>query len=280
MADRIYILKSPGERVPAAKAPVPAPVPVPVPAPGKAAVPSTMAAFSGGLPTPAGIGPVGTAEWQSAPLQSATQPPADDIHPVAATGHRYPATADQPLGAKERQCLAILASQAWKAARAADPDLLTVYKDSGHTASAAADAWRHQQIRYATRQHPAGQIDGLTHATRAHYKDIECHFAMLAGQTPRDFHAAMETGADALGSLRADSAQAGFALKKLRETVATCGLHPNYSAAIIADKCKGATVLNAKQLWQMVYTLKNRANAKLGKGTTAGRNKSQRKGPP
>lgn len=262
MATRLYILKPPGSsNTPAQGAQGAAP---PVPAmPGQA---SPERAFSSPFASPVP---------SVAPAPAV--PASDLIRPTAATGHVYPTTAMQGLSRDEKSELGQLAQAAWKAAVAADPEMLEVYLRNGVKKTAAQTHWRHLQCKLATRDHVAGQIDGISKATRAHYPDLEAHFRNLGGDSVGAFNAAMGTGDDG-ESLRADSKQAAWVLRQLMEEVKEAGLHPNYVKAIARNKFKGARVLNAKQIWQLIYTVRNRATAKERGGYhgSKGRNKSQR----
>lgn len=256
---RLYIIK--GAR-PAGAAAAPAPAPA-VAAPVAPAERSFASPFAAPVLSPAAAAPV--------PIK----------RPTAATGFAYPTTTTQGLSSDERQRLGYLAQQAWDVAIESDPGILTLYKEQGIKKTAAAKHWRHAQCKLATRTHAAGQIGRISEASRAHYADLESHFAMMAGQSVRAFNAAMDTGLEDDGTtLRADSKQAAFVLKRLKAAMAAKGIHMNYAVKIAKDKFAGKTVLSAKQMWNMVYTLTNRQSAKEGRGNTANRNKSQRSKPP
>lgn len=199
----------------------------------------------------------------------------------------YPPSTDrQLLSSKERQPLAILAGQAFAAMCAADPEFLPDMLANGNTRAQVEDGWRHSQILAATKNHPDGQASGLKTARRSHYRTIKAHFLALKGDDIGSLNTAMRTGpatmkAGADGDRVEDIEQPMSVLKELMETKK---LHIAYVLAVCGGKdgsggkfhTRRLESLTRKQLWQLIYTLKNRAAAKEGTGETAHRNKSQR----
>ena len=270
---REYILKSPGR----AGGLVPAPgdgVIVPFPAsalPPSAAPPSAA---------PASALPASAAPASARAAFSPGLAPALCALPSAPGLPLPPPAAKQRLSKKETTPLAIAASRAWRACLASDPSYLPDLTELGYKKGAVETEWRHSQCKLATAGHPAGQITGLTSATREHYNTLLAHFAGLAGEDVASFRATMRSGpakyrAGADGDSQEDIRQA---LAVVKSTMTSTGYGWPYVATTIKGKYQATTLeqLTRQQLWQLVYTLRNRANARDGKGDPANRNKRQK----
>ena len=114
------------------------------------------------------------------------------------------------------------------------------------------DAWRHEET------HRLIGITSLTQANQTHYADLLTHFQALAGETSRAFNTAM----------RGSDNPRRVARWKLNEALREGELRQAYAAAICwrQYRCALAEATEA-QLWRLVYTIKNRVNARKKKGT-------------
>lgn len=198
--------------------------------------------------------------------------------------HQYPPkTASQRLSKAEQVTLAILIGDAFKEFLRMDPGWLSASKAMGFTRAKLESNWRHGQIKHATSRpepHPAGIIDGLSKASRAHWECLAAHFCALLGRdvqsfkhTLRDGPAPRRAGKDA--DLQSDLRQAR---QCLADEMATRGINEAYIATIIAGKFHQRTLgtLTKNEVWQVYYTIRNRANQRDGRGDAENRNKSQR----
>jgi hypothetical protein len=158
-----------------------------------------------------------------------------------------------PLTAEQRQRLAIAARRAYAAQDAV-----------GIVDGETFDAWRHRTVREAT-----GRA-GLTALTQRDYGPMMARLIELAGGSPRrrDWHAAVKPArrddADrARHALQAECADqaAAFGGPAQAEAYATSLL-----ARIHKTDWMGAT---ARQLWQVLFTLRNRARARNRPGCPA-----------
>ena len=136
------------------------------------------------------------------------------------------------LTSSQRQALARLARRAWSAAR-----------ERGATA-ADFDTWRHDQVQQVTGQ------PGLRHLTQQHFRRVRGHFLHLLGNDDsalRDIIAAETEG----------PRQTLFILA--RETT-KAGLPMAYPAAIARNRFHNQNLdeLTEKQLWMLIYTVRNR----------------------
>ena len=109
------------------------------------------------------------------------------------------------------------------------------------------EAWRHVE------QGKAVGIQSLRECTQAHYARVLAHFQRLAGRAD----AAIRTIA------RDDDNDRRIALFKLREECTAAGLSEAYAAAICRRQylCELAAASD-KQVWRLVYTIRNRASSK------------------
>lgn len=195
-----------------------------------------------------------------------------------------PDTDRQALSKKELTPLAIMAAKAWKAFMAADPEWLPDMLANGHKRGALESDWRHGQCRAATLGHPLGPVASLSGARRGHWNALFSHFAGLAGEDMASFRSSMRDGRAPAG-VRAGAE--GDSQEKIRQaravlesTMESTGLRQAYVAAVIKNKFHVSSLdqLTAKQIWQVVFTLRNRAVAKQGGGHAESRNKRQREG--
>jgi hypothetical protein len=128
---------------------------------------------------------------------------------------------------------------------------------------------------------------GLSKAKRSQYRTIKAHFLALMGADVASLNTAMATGpailkAGADGDRKEDCEEA---LTAVRDVMTGLKLNLYYVQAVCGGKdgtggkfhTRHLESLTAKQLWQLVYTLKNRAAARDGRGNPDKRNKKQRK---
>ncbi|MES2707140.1 MAG: hypothetical protein V4726_11120 [Verrucomicrobiota bacterium] len=270
---RDYRLKSPGQPgglVPLNDGPPPANV---VPFPITAAKPPVPTA-----PVPAG----GVAVRSFAPglpsSLAAAVPPSPSCPPRPSV-QLPPGTAHQTLSKKEITVLGIIAAKAWRAYLQSDPTWLPDMLAAGHKKGQLEKDWRHGQCRAATATHAAGTVTGISSARRAHWNTLAAHFCALAGEdlasfaaTMRDGKAAHRAGAD--GDSQEDIRQARAVVER---TMRDSGFGPAYVAKVISGKYGAASLeqLTRPQLWQLVFTLRNRATARDGGGSAETRNKKQ-----
>lgn len=260
--------------------PVPAaPEPKSEPAPA----PAGVARFSPGLPASV---PQQTENksYRTDGTYGTYPPPAEapaTTRPTAATGHQYPRPAgQQPLSLVQKAKLGSISLLAFEKATAADPDYLADMKAQGYTLTALRDGWRHSQCKAATAGHPAGQIDGLSKGTNAHYNTLLAHFCALAGMDVQSFEATLRDGAARGKPGRSGNSQEEIrqATYTLEQAMGDTGLGWPYVNAIIRNKHHTGTIadLTAVQIRNLAYTLRNRRSAQQGKGNPWHRNKSQR----
>lgn len=192
-------------------------------------------------------------------------------------------TAEQGLTKQEMVPLAILIGDAFKELVRLDPGILEDAKASGLTRAQFEANWRHSQIKYCTsnpQPHPAGVVTGLSKAKRAHWECIAAHFCAMLGRDVESFRHSMRDGkapgrAGQDGDLRGDLRQA---LTILRKEMDRLKINDAYVAAIIAGKYHQRTLesLTRKEVWQVTYTIRNRAANRDDRGDPDKRNKSQR----
>jgi hypothetical protein len=120
------------------------------------------------------------------------------------------------------------------------------------------DAWR----RYICERETDGACTGLSNATRDQFDALAAAFAAEGGEIRR--------------KAPRPAAPAAWLLNKLQGEMQTAGIEWSYLAFI--HRGVAADALDAKTLWRCIYTIRNRANARDGKGSAANRNKSQRGG--
>lgn len=186
--------------------------------------------------------------------------------PAHGTGRRIASQRHRPLTKIQKAKLAQVAQAAWRGLRAAGA------LDGAEEQS--ADAWRHRV------QLEECGIVSLTEATQAHYLALLAAFERwlpgLAGDAARH-----EAGAGA------DANDHGMAMRAFTDAchaANAAGLGPGYVLSIARAKTShpiphhGAIGAHctARELWELVYTLRNRAAAAAGKGYPARRSQSQR----
>jgi hypothetical protein len=178
--------------------------------------------------------------------------------------------------------LIILMAKAFKEFCRLDPEAVAYHKSQGNTKKALEDNWRHSHIKYATihpEGHPAGVISRLSNASRGHFECLASHFCKLAGDDLAAFALALRDGpatgrAGQTGDQQSDIRQARAILDKEQDKL---GFNPAYVAAIIANKFHQRAVgsLTRNEIWQVIFTLRNRAASRDGKGDPSRRNKTQ-----
>ena len=179
---------------------------------------------------------------------------------------RYFPRASGPLTHAEIKPLAIEAKRAFDIQK--ENDLL----EPGET----FDTWRRAQVLEAT----DGRAAGLSKACHGQWRAILQHFLALQGRDIESYQMGMRTGAAAIPQATPtetieDREQAAHVLA---ETLEQTRYRQPYAEAIAYGKfgTRDLGRLSAPQLMALVFTLRNRANARDGKGRTANRNKSQR----
>lgn len=144
--------------------------------------------------------------------------------------HYAPDLAWQPLSREQRQGLAILSKRAW----------------DRWGRGVAFDAWRHEQCIKAVGRR-------ITEAGQADFLPLRAHFLNLVGQSG----AAMNT------LLAAESEPRRIAMYKLTQECQRRGLRLAYAEAICRTQNRCALAeANAKQIWRLVFTIKNRRSLK------------------
>lgn len=146
-----------------------------------------------------------------------------------------------PLSNLQKREIAIVARRAYdawsgrEAFEAANPEL---------SRTACFEAWRHVQIRAAVHV-----TESLRECTQAHYGTVLAHFKGLAGDA---------AGAQRTRVRDADNPRR-IARYKLEEALRHAGLQLGYAYAICRtqNKCS-LEEASAKQLWRLVFTVKNR----------------------
>ena len=145
--------------------------------------------------------------------------------------------------------------------------------------------WRHEQCAKCVGQ------PRLSKCNNSHYRKLKAHFEVMAGRG--SFNNIILAGTPTTGSAPDDTYQNRQIKVKLifdsllehgrRMTMAGKGeqcITAVYVETIARSKFKLAQVdlhkLTARQLDQLLYTVRNRMNAKEGRGDAAKRNKSQR----
>jgi hypothetical protein len=178
--------------------------------------------------------------------------------------------------------LIILAAKAFKEFCRLDPDAVADNKARGNTKKHMEDSFRRSHVKYATSHpvpHPAGIIPSLSAAMRGHFECLASHFCKLAGDDLAAFTLALRDGpaagrAGQTGDQQSDIRQARAILEKEQDKL---GFNPAYVAAIIANKFHQRAVgtLTRNEIWQVIFTLRNRAASRDGKGDPSRRNKTQ-----
>lgn len=225
------------------------------------------------------------------PPRSNRPAPATHVPEAEPTSHAAPARAPfqwppttdrQPLSTGERMALILVMAKAFKEFCRLDPDAVIYNKAQGNTKKELEDSFRHSHVKYATSHpapHPAGIITGLSAASRGHFECLASHFCRLAGDDLAAFALALRDGpatgrAGQTGDQQSDIRQARAILDKEQEKL---GFNPAYVAAIIANKFhqRSLGTLTRNEIWQVIFTLRNRAASRDGKSDPSRRNKSQ-----
>lgn len=124
------------------------------------------------------------------------------------------------------------------------------------------DTWRQAEARKAT-----GGLS-ISEACARHFRLIQAHFLRLKGAVEAAQHAEQRA---ALGALE-------IARNALRRALAETKQDWHAARTIASRFYKGAALrdLTAKQVWSVVYTLRNNASAAAGRGKAANRFKAKR----
>ena len=148
----------------------------------------------------------------------------------------YPAEGTAPLSNEQKAALCIRAREAFIRVHGRDP----------HD-GAELETWRRGEQEKATGK------PSLTLCTQADYLPLLGKFADLAG----------ESGVAMNAHVRSATSERRLAMHKLREACAQAGLALSYPAAICRTQNKCALEdATAKQLWRLVFTVRNRAAKK------------------
>jgi hypothetical protein len=138
------------------------------------------------------------------------------------------------------------------------------------------DTWRRRQVLEAT----GGKAAGLSKASHGQFRAILATFLALQGRDIASYKTSMRTGqAPAPRATPAETIEDREQARNLLDHVMMAtGYRQPYVMAVSKGKfgTGNYAALNAAQLMELVYTLRNRANARDGKGKAANRNKSQK----
>lgn len=230
------------------------------------------------------------------PTTTSPQPSPRPGHLRAEAGprpRRLPASG-APLSKKQ---LAVLCQEA-AAAFAYQEKLGLAGATPGQSRSAAVDDFRRAQLA------AAGFPASLRSCGNHHYRPIRAHFQLLAGADDKAFANHLRSGqvkdhgaaddthekreelrALLLRELLAHGARVTPGKAEFDESIAATVrekggmIEAGYIIALAKAKANGRHLdsLTAGELRQIHWTLRNRIAAREGRGTTAGRNKSQRK---
>jgi hypothetical protein len=147
-----------------------------------------------------------------------------------AAEHARWASVNKPLDRGQKSALVILAKQAWERVRLVNDDV------------GDFESWRQQESLKA-----AGVR--ISDALVKHFSILKRHFADLAGQAGKAFNSAMREGTE----------DKRIARHKLEEACEERGLQLSYPAAICRRQFKRSLDdASAKQLWCLVFTVRNR----------------------
>jgi hypothetical protein len=146
----------------------------------------------------------------------------------------------------QKTALVILAKQAWERVRLVD-DTVTDF-----------NSWRQEQAMEAVKCR-------ISEARVGNFSALKRHFLNLAGKAGAAFNSAMRESTEA----------ERIAFATLQRECAERELPLDYPAAIARKQFKGAALkdLNAKQLWCLVFTVRNRRKPALKPGDAETRRK-------
>lgn len=160
------------------------------------------------------------------------------------------------LSRRQKLNLVLLARRAWDASA----------KGIGAigNSSAAFDEWRHQEVTRA-----CGKV-GLRCCENDDYPRVKAHFLHLLG----------EDGAAMEWHLRAATEPRRQAEAVLWRELRAAGLQPAYVEAICRTQFKcGVIEAGVKQLWSLVYTVRNRGRQKrISQKATEGTKRTEKAG--
>ncbi len=173
------------------------------------------------------------------PAPPAPAAPSPTSRDGAATEPRIPDAAVQARGGlsnDQKANLSILARRAYDR-----------HREVG-LADGSFDEWRHAECRAAS----GGRIGGFREAMQRDYRLLRGHFANLAGDGATAIQDAIHGDSD-----EADRGQARAILR--RECRRRGHAFPEYPASICRTQYKcGLDEASAKQLWSLIYTVRNR----------------------
>lgn len=169
--------------------------------------------------------------------------------------------ASAPLSAVQKARVAMAASRAWQleARPHYDGDAYERRDPLALSPGEALELWRHEeQAKACGKKH-------LTACTQADYPALMAHFLRLGGDLVDagtfEERAALDPRRQAMAKLRDTWGE-------VRDVIPNAAA---YAGAIARRQFKaGLDDLTAKQLWSLVYTLRNRASARRGTRRTRG----------
>jgi hypothetical protein len=182
------------------------------------------------------------------PAASAPRPDRSTDAPVRSPAP-YPGTS-APLSRRQKWQLSNLAEEAWLHLGRRDQLAGESLEDFRHRVAVEACGKR------------------ISAAGNGDYKAIQARFLVIFGESARAFDSAMKSETEGLR----------IAHQKLSTELLAQGLQPGYAETIARAVFKRPLAsLHTKEVWKVFYTIRNRGNAKHGKGNAANRNKSQRR---
>lgn len=199
---------------------------------------------------------------------SSSRPPSRSYGQLGASG--------PPLTKRQMAALCQLARRAYDQ----QADLGLAGPEPGESASAAFGRWRHAQ------QQEAIGLPSLTSARNGHYRILRAHYLALLGLDGSAFVDLVASG-PAAGASGDTVPEREALVYRISEALAACPqVGIGYGLAIARRKFGRprlrwealAEDLSCTQLRQLLYTVRNRIAAAEGRGSPAGRNKSQRRG--
>lgn len=161
-----------------------------------------------------------------------------------------------PLTNSQKRYLSQLARRALNQVRA-------LARGRGETFEVDEETWRHEEVITACGKH------GLRCCSQDDYKTVEAHFLDRLGAHGAAFNAQVQAATEKRRQAEA----------VLVREIEKAGLHLNYANAICQRQYR-CTIFDAteKQLWTLVYTIRNRAAAKR-KSAVSGQKSAQAQQP-
>lgn len=175
------------------------------------------------------------------PSNGSRRPAAPAAPAARRAPHRYPGHLAGPLSNVQKAQLCIACREAFD-------------QRGGECKLGPLDEWRHEQVRIATGK------PGLTACAQGDYKKLLAHFLMLKGETGRAMNAHLDDSTE----------ERRVAAYKLQSALQKAGLTPSYAEAICKRQFRTTVAeCSAKQLWNLFYTITNRATARRQKAQSA-----------